>query len=328
MKKYLFLISVAAVTMTACTSETEEFVGSEQAREISFSPIAQKPTRAAVDGTTFPTTLDMEVAAYNVTQGGNFFGATTFSNNGSTWAGGKYWPLSPAYINFLAYTGFQGTSATWGSPSASGVALVMTDNSSQQKDLMYAIGNGEVTQSGNSLSFNSGNPVNMQFKHAQAWISFNANATAAANGKITLNSITLNGAKYSGTYTITHTNYNANTGQAVSGTWGSIGTSTDVAVPGWTAATIVYAASGDGQSIGNGLMIVPDDNSGTGDFTSFTVNYTLDGNTYNYTYTPTSTNVDQAKHYIYNITFGVNEIVIAPTVANWADGGSNSISIK
>ncbi len=337
MKKYLFLISVAAVTMTACTSETEEYVGSEQSREISFSPIAQKPTRAAVIGTTFPTTLDMQVAAYDVTNTRNFFGGTTFkygysggqSGSGTNWGAtpARYWPLSATYINFLAYTNVTGSAAFNATNYASEATITQTDNSTAQTDLMYAIGNGEVTVNGNTISFNSGNAVSMQFKHAQAWISFNANATSAANNMITLNSITLTGAKYSGTYTITHTAYNANTGQSVAGVWSSLGSTANVEVPGWTAATIAYASSGNGVAVGNGLMIVPDDNTETADFTSFTVNYTLNGNTYNYTYTPSTKNVDQAKHYIYNITFNVNEILISPTVADWTDQNPVAVSI-
>ncbi len=332
MKKYLFLLSVAAVAMTACTSETEEFVGSEQAREISFSPITQKHTRAAVESTTFPDNQKMYVAAYDATKKANFFAETEFSGTGSSWKGGKYWPLSPATINFLAYTGFTAGTATWNTTNpASQVVLAMVDNKTAQNDLMYACGTGSVTQNtANTLGFPTNVP--MEFMHAQAWISFNANATSAANGKVTLNKITLNGAKYSGTYTVTHTNYNATSGQSVAGAWSALGSTANVDVPGWTTAAIAYAASPSvGVAVGNGLMIVPDDDNNTADFTSFTVNYTLDGNTYDYTYTPesdTAKNVDQAKHYIYNITFGVNEIVIAPTVANWADGGSNSISIK
>ncbi len=328
MKKYLFLISVVAVTMTACTSETEEYVGSEQSHEISFSPIAQKPTRAAVDGTTFPNQA-MYVTAYNVTTQTVFFEATTFSRSSSTWIGGKYWPLSAAYINFLAYTGFEGTSATWGSNKADQVTLVMTDNKTAQQDLMYAIGNGEVTQSGNSLNFPPSVP--MAFKHAQAWISFNANATSGTDGKITLNSITLNGAKYNGTYTITHTAYNANTGQSVAGAWTSLGSTANVTVPGWTAAAIAYFSSSNGVAVGDGLMIVPDDNPSTADFTSFTVNYTLDNKTYDYTYTPATDvdkNVDQAKRYIYNITFGIKEIEISPTITTWDSQTGIGVTIQ
>ena len=330
MKKILFIMSVAAVAMTACTNESTEFVGeTQQAREIAFKPLAQPATRAAVDGTAFPTANAMQVAAYDITNSRNFFTRTTFSYSGAgtIWTGGKYWPLSAAYINFLAYTGFQGTAgsethgATWASDEASQVILVMTDNKTAQKDLMYAIGNGQVTQSDNSLTFPTNVP--MVFKHAQAWISFKADAyDATSGGKVTLNSITLNGAKYNGTYTINHTNYNANENQSVAGAWSALGSTADVAVPNWSAAAVAYDDSGDGVDVGDGLLIVPDDVPETADFASFTINYTLDGNTYEYTYTPATDaakNVDQAKHYIYNINFHLHEILISATVTDWVD---------
>lgn len=340
MKKYLFLVSVAALTMTSCSDQSTEFVGDEvakQAQEITFSPLAQPTTRAAVDGTGFPTASDMQVAAYDVTNTRNFFTHTTFSYSGAgtIWTGGKYWPLSAAYINFLAYTNFQGTAgsetdgATWASNEASQVTLVMSDNKTAQKDLMYAIGNGEVTQSANALTFPTNVP--MVFKHAQAWISFNADAyDATSDGKVTLQSITLNGAKYNGTYTVTQSNYNASSSQSVAGAWSSLGSTADVAVPNWTPAAIAYDSSGDGVPVGDGLMIVPDDNAATADFTSFTIAYTLDGNDYSYTYTPATDaakNVDQAKHYIYNIVFHLHEILISATVTDWADQAPTGVEI-
>ena len=325
--KKLFLFSVVALALGACSNDdvVTENTKANQPKEISFAPIAQPSTRAAVDGTTFPTSIDMQVAAYDVTNSRNFFTHTTFSHSeGTIWAGGKYWPLSAAYINFLAYTNFNGTAgsettgATWASNEASQVTLVMTDSKTAQKDLMYAIGNGAVTQDGNNLTF----PVNvpMVFKHAQAWISFYADAyDATSGGKVTLNSITLNGAKYNGTYTITHTNYNANASQSVAGAWSVLGDAQNVAVPNWTPAAVAYDSSGDGVHVGDGLLIVPDNDAETADFASFTINYSLDGNTYEYTYTPSARNVDQAKHYIYNINFHLHEILISATVTDWVD---------
>lgn len=333
MKKYFFLISVAALAMTACTNESDEYVGSQESREIAFAPVTENATRAAVDGTTFtPTT--MEVAAWDVTNGRDFFTATTFTKDATTWKGGKYWPLSAAYINFLAYSELNAGSATWNlagaDKAASGVTLVMADNRSAQKDLMYAIGNGEVTQSSNTLTFPTNVP--MTFKHAQAWVRFMADAyDAASGGKVTLNSITLNGAKYNGTFTVTHTNYNASSSQSVAGAWSALpALGSDVAVPNWSSAAIAYDGSGDGVNVGDGLLIVPDDNNTTADFTSFTIAYSLDGNDYIYTYTPetaAAANVDQAKKYTFKINFHLHEIEIAPEVTDWVEGGPTDVPV-
>jgi hypothetical protein len=273
----------------------------------------------------------MKVAAYQVEATGGsagvYFAATTFAKGTTYWEGSpkKYWPLTPAYINFLAIANANAdnaTGVTWGTDKADQVTIVMSDNSSDQRDLMYARGNGAVTQDGNTLSFPD--KVDMVFKHAQAWIDFKVKAkNDGVETGITVNSITLTGAKYNGTYTVTHTAYNAKTGQSVSGAWSALGAAKNIAVPGWSATALTTSFA----TVGNGLMIVPDDTE-TGDFTSFTINYTYDSKTYTYTYTPASTQVEQAKHYIYEITFQLHEILINPTVTDWDDQTATELTVQ
>ncbi len=326
MKKFFFLLSVAAVAMTACTNESNEYVGSSEAREITFSPITQNMTRGTTDGTAFDATYTINVAAYDITNSRNFFTETAFGKDGTYWKASpaKYWPLSPTAISFLGYTEFTGTTATFTNTQT--LVLTMDDNSTAQKDLMYACGYGAVTVNGtNGLTFPS--QVDMEFKHAQAWIAFTVNADATASGNITLKSITLDGAKYAGTYTVTHDNWISTTkaDHSVSGAWSGIGTGSDKPVPGWTEATVSTTA--DGTAVGNGLLVVPDDTPSTNDFTSFTITYELDGNEYTYTYTPASLDLEQGKKYTYNITFKLHEILINPSVTNWDTSSSTAVSV-
>lgn len=337
MKKLLF--SVAALAFCACSNDevVSENKPTYEPKAISFAPLTKPNTRAAdtyqyaIDGTTFPTDLNMYVAAYQVTPSpSNYFEGTQFIYNNSGGAGSsakwggatpKYWPLSPAYINFLAYANVTGSAAFNATNYASAAVITQNNNSSTQTDLMYAIGHGEVTQDGNNLTFPT--QVDMQFKHAQAWVDFYVKANSTTETAITVKSIQLTGAKYSGTYTITHTAYNQNTGQSVAGAWTNLGDEALVTVPGWSEHALTISP----VQVGKGLLIVPDDNNQTGDFDSFTVYYTLGGKDYYYTYTPTSTNVDQAKHYVYNITFTLHEIFVAATVADWDDVTPTNVSI-
>jgi len=338
MKKLLF--SVAVLAFCACSND--EVVSDSNSvvepKEISFAPLTKPNTRAAadtyqyaIDGTTFPTDLNMYVAAYMVeptTAAGNYFGGTQFVYNNAGGAAGssakwggataRYWPLSPAYINFLAYANVTGSAAFNATNYASAAVVTQNDNSTAQTDLMYAIGNGAVTQDASTSALTFPTQVDMQFKHAQAWVDFYVKANSTTETAITVNSITLNGAKYSGTYTITHTNYDKNTGQSVAGAWSSPGSATNVAVPGWSATALTTGL----VHVGKGLLIVPDDNTSTNDWTSFVINYTYDGKTYNYTYnapTAPGATVEQAKHYVFNITFKLHEIFVAATVADWED---------
>ena len=336
MKKLFFLLSVAAVAMTACTNESNEYVGSSEAREITFSPITQNMTRGTSDGTTFNTGYTIKVAAYDITNDRVFFTETEFGKDGTYWKAtpqAKYWPLSATAISFLGYTQFTGTSATFTNPltltDPQTLVLTMTDNSNSttaQKDLMYACGFGAVTVNGtNGLTFPE--KVGMTFKHAQAWIAFTVNADETTDGKITLTSITLNGANYSGTYTVTHANWKSTTegDHSVSGAWSEIGSSSNIAVPGWTEAAVTK--TDDGTTVGNGLLVVPNDIASSADFTSFTIAYKLDGKPYTYTYTPTSLDLEQGHKYTYNITFKLHEILINPSVTDWDAGSSTAVSV-
>lgn len=329
MKKNLFLIAVAALALGACSSDetVDQNNTANQAKEIAFSPIATPATRTAVDGTTFPE-VTMSVAAYDATAGANYFDATTFSKDVTTWKGNRYWPFTPATINFLAYAELTEGSATWNATNpASAVTLVMGDNKTAQKDLMYACGTGTVTQTGNNLTFPDNVP--MEFKHAQAWVKFTVQAGDATSATaISVNSITLNSVSCQGTYTVTHTNWDQTKATrdadptkagSVAGVWSAYDTYADDVTA--VAASGYSTFSTSVQDFAS-LMVVP--NQG---MASFTINYTLDGKTYNYTYTPASTALAQATKYIYNIKLTVHEIEIAPTVEAWADGGSTAVVI-
>ena len=337
--KKLFLFSVAALAFCACSSDevvSENSAANQQPKEISFAPLTKPNTRAAVDGTGFPTALSMMVTAYDAEKPGVFFDATPFSKGSSTtWAGtpSKYWPLAPATINFLAIANANednATGVTWGENKADGVTIVMSDNSTEQRDLMYACGTGSVTQTSNALEFPE--KVPMIFKHAQAWIKFTvkANSTTEAS-KLIVNSITLNSVSCVGTFAVTHANYDKTAAQrtaatpagaldgSVSGTWSaysaSAGDKAVIKAAGYSALSTSEQAFGD-------LMVVPDQGMAT-----FTINYTVDGNTYDYVYTPASTTLAQRTKYVYNITFKLHEIEIAPVVSDWTPGSTTNITV-
>lgn len=367
MKKYFFLISVAALAMTACTNESEEYVGSQESKEIAFSPINNVGTRAIsntkhgfIDGTTFATTWDMTVAAVDITNDREFFEATPFhyqyansaSNsaiNASYWGGetARYWPLSAAQINFLAIAHANSdNAATWTNTKADNKVVVeFGDNyayDTKQYDFVYAIGNGEVTKSVNALSFPE--KVDMTFKHTQAYLIFRVKANSAVEaeggaGEITITNIKVKGARTKGKATIARHNPGTYADGNVDLTWEAPTSGT--AYPTGGDADTYYSVTEDQNDIAyklstsfeekGHLLVIPNMSSANtfaeGGFTSFEISYTLDGNDYTYEYTPATTKIEAGKKYTYDITFKLHEIFVNPTVTDWENAGTTPVEI-
>lgn len=336
MKKNLFLISVVALALGACSNDTtleQAAQTSNQPAEIAISALSQKATRGtgAILDNFFLTTSDIEVAAYNAGVG-EFFANTTFGYNYAAGAGSGtnnkwgcksgaiYWPFTACTINFLAYANLTSGSASWGTSSsddASKVVLTMADNKTEQNDLMYAVGQGSVVQTGNALTIPD--DVDMVFKHAQSLITFKAKASVGP--AVTINKITLNDAYFEGKLTVDNSaNYNVTTAPAdPTATWSNLGSATDKDVYSGTLA-LTTSLQDAGQ-----VMVVP--NPSGDSFASFTINYTLNGNTYDYVFTPTDRNLSKATNYEYDITFTLHEIFIDASVTTWTDATTNYVDV-
>ena len=330
-----------------------------QPKEISFAPIAQPSTRAnafsPVSGTAFPDNYTMEVSA-NLNAGLTYFSDITFAKGDAYWAGdpAQYWPLSASTLNFLAVTNWATTPASVVSTAftncAQSAVVTLGDNkptdltspsaTAAQHDLMYAVGRGIVAQSDNSLTY-TGNaagtaaPVDMEFKHALAWVNFTVKTQASYTG-FQLRYIKLKGAYYGGTYTLTNTtNYNyvydggennSRTATPITGVWSSpTNQGESITVPGWTSGTAVTTTP---AAVGNGLVVVPTNGitPATNSFTGFEIGYTFNGQDLTYTYNDNVV-LEQAKKYTYAINFTLTEIEINPSVADWTPVDATSVNV-
>lgn len=355
MKKLFLLVPVAALVMTACTSESTESVGaSQQPQEIAFNAVVQPNTRAAIQSAVFPN-QEMFVVAYQATATAeDYFAKTTFNKGATYWEGAtkRYWPLSPATINFLAVTGitdantahvtFPATGSASGTANVASATVAYTAANSygptSQQDIMYAVGQGSVEQSGNNLTFPA--KVDMTFYHALAMINFQVKAFSSVEvSAITINSIKLNGAQYTGTLTITNnaacTTASAQVKPTVAWSGDTAPTGNDRPavnnVPSSLTTTFAPANTTTVDAEGNSwacMMVVPST------FTGFTINYTVDGHTYDYEYvpagfsgsTPNTTALTEGNKYTYQITFKLHEILIEPSVQQWTDN-NNTLTI-
>ena len=194
---------------------------------------------------------------------------------------------------------------------------------------MYAFGRGSVAKSGSSLTFGTDGKVSMEFSHALALVNFQVKGVNAGIGGITINSITLHGASFNGTLGIT--NANATTPATAVTTnldWTSVTAAEDYTL------TLNHTLTADFYPADNGtwaaVMIIPSDQTGdtptSRGFTTFTINYSFGGHTYNYTYAPSGytsdnpnlTSVAAGHKYTYTISMELHEIKIDPSVTAWS----------
>ena len=375
--------------MTKSSAKSPPPTGNEP-KEIALFAVGQPSTRAVVDGTTFLDADNFDVVAYLADGGsaaGDFFPSTNFvknyrggAANGASdglWAGttARYWPLTESHINVLAVTNTSGNgvtgkvSTTFGETSgettsnyAKKAVVMLTKNDVDgettvwsQADLMYAAGQGKVTQTSgqNTITFNNAEgKVDMEFQHALAWIDFKVKTSTTTTGvDIKVNRITLNDAHYNGTYTITNDgaqtgydgttfsigynttadNTSADNWRNLVGVWsGSSSTATklvpnaDYTDAAGTSATLTAAPA----QYGGGLLVIPDGSAATNGVnaaTGFTMNYTIKqgdvSTTYDYTYTFAAGEKmwKQRKHYTYIIDITLHEIIVSPTVQDWTE---------
>lgn len=211
---------------------------------------------------------------------------------------------------------------------------------------MYGLGSAAVIKTGNALTYGTNGSVDVTFKHALAWVNFRVKGASAAETGIKVKSIKLNNAYYGGTFLANVDNYDATSGLAWNTTspslqWSAIG---DAPTNSYAVPNVAYDAQSTGASendcvalaqtfkpFGVGLMVVPTGSmaSPVVSFANFTITYELNGNEYDFTYTPTDAEKTLllGKKYFFDITFKLHEIFVNAIVENWENGGDIYVQI-
>lgn len=377
MKKSLFILATAAIALASCNNDVkiaENKTLGNNPQEIGFFPLSQKsarlqaPAKAPVQGTTFPAANTMEVKAYQTqpTPAVGYFDKTTFAKKETYWGAtpAKYWPLSPAKLNFFAVSGagVDADDITIADALASaevkykttGNTSANTYSATTQSDIMYAFGRGAVAQSGNTLEFPT--KVDMTFYHALALINFQIKAGNDASTAIKIKKIELNGARYTGTLAITNTNAETEAGAwSAKVDWAPDAVQNNIAVPNIgntetpVALTTSFVPTNNDPTVASdwaSLMIIPSTQTPTVTqygFTTIKITYVLDNKEYTYEYAPagwtdddsnpetpdvaTPTYVDAGKKYTYQITMTLHEILIYPTVDDWDNATGSPFAV-
>lgn len=356
MKNFIFLSILASVSvmLPSCKKGSTAMDSPEAARSISLRPYNGVMYKSAVNGTKFPESYDLLVSAYrnpgqnaaSEDAAGSYFTGIHFKKSGSVWKEAKYWPLDGT-LDFLAIasaglnTAANGIVPTvvWGegTPSVNaGKAVVsVPDNSSKFDDLLYGALNGQSW-------LTDGNPLVM--KHANAALAFALSTNAAydesSNAGITIDSLTIDGAKWSGTLTVSNPGAASGSGN-LSAVWSALGSekthvntriwdetnngiiASESELKGFNVPDTVTVIS-DACPFGNAYAILPGQAA-----TQFTLYYTVHNgkddagtalNSHLQHQYPCSGNWDSGKKYIYSVSMTLNEITISPSVTGFESG--------
>lgn len=323
MKKIFFsLLAIAALASCAKT----EAVYTETESEIKLAPVTALQTKAnvlgAIDGTVYPTAEDFGVYGYwkNVgageiyTEGQSYFGGpVVFTNKGNYWGGVEayYWPKNGA-LRFAAY-----------SPSTVEVEHKLLDDvytvaEYEQQSLTSETWDFLVAPTSKSYTaMTAAEKVSVVFEHALSWLTLKVKAKdAAAENVFTIKSVTIN---------------NVNTKAAFSASmldgiqyeeWANQNTPADYVV--YEGAQVVTADAAVIETTPAGTVVIPQPTTkvtvvfnqkgvnGTMNMEDMVVelDLVLDGD--NQPWEP-------GKHYNYTLVFGLDEILINPSVTDWEE---------
>lgn len=336
--KKIFIALAAVAALASCTKSEVEYA---QTNEITFTPVTKNITKSMITGTAFPTTESFNVWAwYNQVPAettpadwnkgtDNLYvteGQFVYKSAENSWGGATpyYWPK----VGSLLFAGYY--------PSVAGdVEYTFTDTENKmvftdiQQRFVEATGHSEDLMYFNMTpkSYNAG-PVPVVFKHALSWVTVNLKREdfTVTDGypKITVHQVDFTNVNPKGTGTVTGTDGTIS--------WVVNGTAASTTV---TTGDVVLSTTNQMQ---NEPLFIPQELTSamklqinytiaSSDTESFTETLSVPlagmvGQTPSATTPGTNENVtisswDPAKHYVYNVVMGLEEILIEPTVADW-----------
>ena len=332
--KKIFLSLMAVAALASCVKSNFEL--EETKSEIKLAPVAAKQTKAnvfsAIDGTTYPTAENFDVYGYwkNVgageeyTDGDSYFGETAveFVNKGNYWGGAKsyYWPKNGA-LRFAAY-----------SPSSLDVAH------SQDGDT-FSISN-YVQPSATDATFDflvaptsksytaltATENVSIVFEHALSWLTLQVKAKdAEAAGVFTIKSVTINKVN-------TTADFEASMLDGIQyEEWSNQGRPAAYEV--FEGEQSVIAEAQAVENVTAGTLVIPQETTTvTVVFNQNGVNGTMDMEdqtvTLDLVLDEENSPWEPGFHYTYTLVFGLDEILINPSVADWKDVIVDEIEVE
>ncbi len=352
MKKSIAIV-LGFASLAACTKSSVSY---EQTDEISFAPVASvNKTKAAVDGTAFPDANLMGVYAYynsKLEKGkpaadfvtyDNYLSKAVFKKNGSVWAGWSgtategsinpyYWPKTGSLL-FAAYSPetaelthkFEVNNSNV-TDEFSKTGYVQSSDLSETVDLLWS---PVTTSSYDKTSGKDGVP--MTFYHAMSWVTINVKAASStAEDKFAIKSLKLKSVAGKGDLTTD--------GSKI--TWTNLSTAADLDVfASNDQKTTVKEEEATLEKVSKGTVVIPQDltnvklevvfQQASGVANSWTAEQTVTIDLKDCkSGTSTISSWENGKHYIYTLSFGIDEITIKPDVKKWDDVDVADVTVQ
>ena len=334
MKKSLIIVGMAALVLGAC--HKVDTVVTETPQEIGFKAISANATKAnaQLEGSLLNKEYSIYASATQKNSAGTIENAAFFvdqqfqtedatvgaSSQYRAWSGTAatpiYWPVGGATVDFLAYalpTAKHGNPAATYANQTEDVASIVAFNDwntyDNQVDLLYAVNNGATSSTSGAADY-----VKLSFKHAQALLVFQAKVNIA--DAITINSITINGLKVKGTFTVD------NSRNDLVASWSKLETVDAMNKIAIDNPGEVLTSTKDFAQIGSTLLVPQQPRL------NFTVTYTMGGKTMNYTYNEARGTWEMGKKYIYKLDMTLSEIILTEEVADFVDAAVPEIPLN
>ena len=342
--------AIAALTIVSALACTKSNIQYEPTGEISLQPVAEKATKAAFSGTAYgegapafnvwawwaDADHGTPLASLNVPNLEPYIANGEFVHRGGgSWGGSTpyYWPTKGSLV-FAGYS----PSETFGGTFSYEDKIFTIDNYVQSTDIANTVDlmwfdlteRSYNTNDNKNAGGDDVNGVPVVFRHALSWLKFGFKLKSdlpenCQNWRIT--SVTLTGIA-------DMADFNSKSDPA----WTEHSGNENVSI--WSGTHVVTKTAHYPESVEDGVVVIPQ--TCADDAANLVITYDLKkhlgGATDEWLRAQTVTlplgaGTDgnawkPGKKYIYTIIFGENEIRIAPTVTEWADGGNVEIEVQ
>lgn len=307
-RSFILGLTMLALFASACTK------GDWQKDAISFAPVASKPTKAIISGTTYPTGESFKVSAFHNGTAAYFEGLTASRISDNLWetSGTQYWPLGGSLL-FHAYSPAS-ASATIGASGVSVSGYTIQNTTQMETDFCYASATVANCDS-------HPNAVPLAFSHALSQVVFRVKAASYyANTTLTLNSLSI-----AGIYSVGDFTGSAWENQDTEYTYNLSSTPTDLTYDGNTPVVTEVCS----------FLFIPQEFGANAALrVGYGIKQTISGTDYTLTNQPVSIPLfgsslaawEMGKKYIYTINIGMdNVITFTASTVGWQDENDNII---